>query len=163
MPSPQPSLPSLDPPAPGFAGLVDARRINVKLAAPDLEGAIGEILALLAGDPRVNDLARLREDILRRERLSASGLEAGIALPHARTSAVSDFVLAIGRCSAAISGKGGGPVRLIFVLGSPPDRISEHLTLIAGLARALSRADLRERLLQAPDAAEFARAFGAPS
>jgi len=120
------------------------------------EGVIKEMIRLLAGCPEVRDLQGLQRAVLARQKLQTPLLGNGVALPHARTAAVTEIVMAIGRCPEPVAfGPDKTPVRLVFLYGVPAHCISEYLAAVAQLARALKKAGTIEALLAAPDEARF--------
>ena len=46
-------------------------------------------------------------------------------------------------------------MRLIFLIGTPKQMVTDYLRVVGTLARLLRQDDLRQRLLDAPDAAAF--------
>ena len=62
------------------------------------ETVIKRMIQLLAGRAEVRDLPGLERAVLERQKLQPPLLGNGVALPHARTTAVTEIVLAIGRC-----------------------------------------------------------------
>lgn len=79
-----------------------------------------------------------------------------VALPHARTNAVSRMVLAVARTARPIPFDRDHPgVRLIFLIGTPKDAVSEYLQAVAVLSRLLRNAATRLGLQAAADEVEF--------
>jgi len=131
-------------------------RIVLGVEATTEEGVIKEMIRLLAGCPEVRDLQGLQRAVLARQKLQTPLLGNGVALPHARTAAVTEIVMAIGRCPEPVAfGPDKTPVRLVFLYGVPAHCISEYLAAVAQLARALKKAGTIEALLAAPDEARF--------
>ena len=124
------------------------------LAAESESGLIHEVAALLAGHPAIADQGRFVEAVLERQKLNPPLLGNGVALPHARTPAVKEIVFAAARCHDPVS-FGETPVRLVFLFGVPPHRISEYLAMTAFLARRLRDPVVLAGLLQAADAESF--------
>ena len=52
------------------------------------EGVIDEMIASLKENDRINDASLFKEGIMHRESLTSTGLGDGIAMPHAKTTAV---------------------------------------------------------------------------
>ena len=125
--------------------------ILLALKATDKEAAIREIASVLESSPAVTDFDLLLRDLFRRERNGGTGLEDGIALPHTRTEAVSDVVMAFGRSSEGVEfgSPDGRPAQLIFLLAAPKTDGQLYLKRLASLSRWLKRATFREALLQA--------------
>lgn len=140
------------------SSLVRSEHIDLQLKARTLESAIKELGALVKSHPAVRDSSALEHAILERERLSSTAVVPGIALPHARTSAARDFLLAIGRSAEGIPLPGvTEPIRLVFMLAAPMGKVGSHLAIVARLTRALAREPIRTSLLTEGNAEEFAR------
>ena len=120
------------------------------------EAAIRALHARLALLPEVTDPAGLMHDLMERTTVSSVCISADVALPHARTSAVSRLVLAVGRATPSVAFDAGHPaVRLVILIGTPKKQVTEYLQLVAGLARLLQPAPVQAALLAAPTEAEF--------
>ncbi|MBL9215931.1 MAG: PTS sugar transporter subunit IIA [Opitutaceae bacterium] len=134
--------------------LLDPAWVRLDLAAASEAEAVRLTCASLAGHRAVADLARLERDILQRVQLHSLQLAPGITFPHARTTAVRDFVLALSRWRLT----GSDPAQqanLLILLGTPSGRVTDHLAVLSSLARAFSQPDLREELLAAATPAAF--------
>ena len=73
-------------------------------------------------------------------------------LPHARVSGLERTVLLVGRVRDGLDfgAPDGSPVDLLFVLLSPADARSEHLRLLARVARIFAPEGILEKLRAAP-------------
>lgn len=93
-------------------------------------------------------LARLLE----REEDRSTGVGGGLALPHARLPGLERTVLLVGRAREGLdfAAPDGGPVDLFFLLLSPADAGSEHLRLLARVARIFAPEGILEKLRAAP-------------
>lgn len=130
--------------------------IILDLDASNEHDAIRAVADLLKGHSDVTDHDAFLAAVLERQKINPPLLGNGIALPHARTSVVKEVVFAVARCRQAIPfGEVGAPVRLIFLYGIPPHRVSEHLATTAALARRLRDPAIVESLLKAEDATHF--------
>lgn len=117
---------------------------------------IERLIQSLAGHPHVVDARELKRAVLERQQLQPPLLGNGVALPHARTPAVTELVMAIGRCREPVPfGPGRMPIRLVFLYGVPTHRISAYLDAVARLTRALRNPATLEAMLTTTDAAEF--------
>jgi mannitol/fructose-specific phosphotransferase system IIA component (Ntr-type) len=98
----------------------------------------------------------LCETLLLRERLGSTAIGKGVALPNARSIAVSEPRLIFGRSARGIDWRAADelPVRLVFLVVSPGESSlelhHEWLARAAAFARLLKN---RQRLLDAADAA----------
>ena len=97
---------------------------------------------------------------MERQKLQVPLLENGVALPHARTTAVTEIVAVIGRCQEPVAfGPDKVPVRLVFLYGVPLHYIREYLAVVAQLTRSLRTPGTLDALLAAEDDASFRRAL----
>ena len=79
-----------------------------------------------------------------------------IALPHARTDAVRQLVLAVARAPQGVAFDTSHPeVKLIFLIGTPKGAVTEYLRVVAALTRLLRPAAARKALMAARDETEF--------
>lgn len=94
-----------------------------------------------------------------RERLGSTGLGHGVAVPHGRMKGLKEAVGAFVRTRQPIpfEAPDGNGVSLIFVLLVPEKATDAHLQILSELAQLFSDRDLRQRLLDAPDAATLHR------
>jgi PTS system fructose-specific IIA component len=82
-----------------------------------------------------------------------TGLEGGIGIPHARSAAVTEATLGFARSAAGIDwGAEDGPAHLIFLIAAPAGGGSEHMTILAALARRLVRPAFKQALQDATSA-----------
>ena len=112
----------------------------------------------MAGALAAARVARTPEPILdalrRREALGSTGLGKGIAVPHARSTMVSERALLVARSSKGIEfdAVDGQPVHLCFLIVAPPlERDPIYLKLVAEIVRATRLARTRQKLIDAPD------------
>ncbi len=133
--------------------LITADLVDLGLDAADKQTAVRGLAQRLVDAGRVTDLDLFLTDVAAREEQMATGLEGGIGIPHCRSAAVTTPTLAFGRSGAGIDfGAPDGPAKLIFLIAAPDGGGSEHLKVLAALARRLVRAEFKQTLLDATDA-----------
>jgi PTS system fructose-specific IIA component len=141
------------------SSLITPELVDLDLAVSDRAAATRSLASLLAASGRVTDLDGFLADVAAREEQMPTGLEGGIGIPHARSTHVSEPSLAFGRTTAGVDfGAADGPAHLIFLIAAPAGGDSDHMTILASLARRLVHASFREALSNAVDAqatAEF--------
>jgi len=134
--------------------LITENLVVLDLAAPDRHEATRVLAEALYTQGRVTDLDGFVADVRRREDQMATGLPGGIGIPHARSAHVTEASLVFGRAKQGIDwGAEDGPATLVFLIAGPEGRDEDHLSVLATLARRLTRPDFRRALLEAPDAA----------
>ena len=140
-----------------IASLLSPETIRLELQARDKVPALREVAELLAQNKCVGNFEAFFNEIPQREQVSNTALGHDVAIPHARTDQCSDILIAVGRSRDGIDfeAKDGQPVRLIFLIGTPKQMVTDYLRVVGTLARLLRQDDLRQQLLDAPDAAAF--------
>jgi len=140
--------------------------LTLELVLPALPAqAKAEVLETLAAQvgrahPHV-DARRLADALHERERLSATALENGFAIPHARLAGLPGPLAALARSAAGIAcgAADGQPTQLFLLLIASAEQPGSSLKLLATAARLLSDARCRMRLLEAPTAVELLAVF----
>ncbi len=89
----------------------------------------------------------LYADALAREEKTSTGVPGGIAIPHCRSTAVTEATLAMARLAPAVDfGAKDGPADLVFFIAAPDGADQEHLKLLSKLARSLIKKDFTASL-----------------
>ncbi|MDQ0761271.1 fructose-specific PTS transporter subunit EIIC [Streptomyces canus] len=137
-----------------LSGYLSERTVKIALEARDKEAAIREMAELLARTGKVADLDELVATALRREEQGTTGLGEEIAIPHAKTDAVTRPVVGFARSAEGVEwgSLDGTKARLVFMISVPEAAAGdEHLRILALLSRKLMDPGFRERLIAAPD------------
>ncbi len=137
--------------------LLAPRLVNLELASTNQRDAILETADLLAGHPAMGSFEQFKKDLLEREGAGSTHLGGCVALPHARTAAVSEILVAAGRSQSGVPFSTlQEPVRLIFVVATPRSQISGYLATVGALARMLRDPVRLDQLLRCGASSEFA-------
>ncbi|SDM85031.1 PTS system, fructose-specific IIC component [Streptomyces sp. cf386] len=137
-----------------LSGYLTEPTVKVELDAADKESAIRELAGLLARTGKVADVDELVATALRREAQGTTGLGEEIAIPHAKTDAVTAPVVGFARSAEGVEwgSLDGTKARLVFMIAVPEAAAGdEHLRILALLSRKLMDPGFRERLLTAGD------------
>ncbi|MDO0933646.1 fructose-specific PTS transporter subunit EIIC [Streptomyces sp. DG2A-72] len=137
-----------------LSGHLTAQTVKVRLDASEKETAIREMAVLLARTGKVADVDELVATALRREAQGTTGLGEEIAIPHAKTDAVTAPVVGFARSAEGVEwgSMDGTKARLVFMIAVPEAAAGdEHLRILALLSRKLMDSGFRERLMAAPD------------
>ena len=127
------------------------------LAATERRGAIEELAKLLEADGRVSDVPTYVDAVWAREReTGGTGMESGIAIPHAKSPAVIRPSVAFGRSEIGVEfgAEDGSAADLIFLIAAPEGADDLHVRVLSRLARRLIHEGFRTALREAgsPDA-----------
>ncbi|WP_424213487.1 fructose-specific PTS transporter subunit EIIC [Streptomyces sp. BI20] len=139
-----------------LSGYLTERTVRTELASSDKEATIREMAEMLAGTGNVNDVDELVRVAMAREAQGTTGLGESIAIPHAKTDAVSAPTVGFARSTEGIEwgALDGTTAKLIFMISVPEAAAGdEHLRILALLSRKLMDTGFRERLTAAPDEA----------
>lgn len=129
--------------------------VILELDAKDKADAATQLAERLYAAGRVSDLDGFLRHVNAREHQLATGLPGGIGLPHARSEFVSRTSIAVGitKYGKALDfGAADGPATVILLIATPASSFSDHLEVLATLARSLSKESFRESLRRAYDA-----------
>jgi PTS system fructose-specific IIC component len=132
-------------------------QVILDLKVDDKFQVISQLIKTLEDCPEVVDRDKFARDIVKREEDFPTGLENGTALPHARTTAVTDLIMAFGRCKRGVDfgAPDGKPSFLVFLFGVPRDEIKDYLKTIARLSRMMKQDTFRRKLMSAGSAEEI--------
>ncbi|WP_308284831.1 fructose-specific PTS transporter subunit EIIC [Streptomyces longispororuber] len=143
-----------------LSGYLTEQTVKVQLDAHEKEAAIREMAGLLARTGKVADVEELVRTALRREEQGTTGLGEEIAIPHAKTDAVTAPVVGFARSAEGIEwgSMDGTKAKLVFMISVPEAAAGdEHLRILALLSRKLMDTGFRARLQEAPDEAAVLR------
>lgn len=119
----------------------------------DKRAVIEALAARVAEAGRATDAAALAADAWAREEKDETGLPGGIAIPHAKSAAVTRASLAFARLDPAVSfGAPDGGADLVFLIAAPDTAAEEHLAVLSRLARSLMREEFTGALRGATSA-----------
>jgi mannitol/fructose-specific phosphotransferase system IIA component (Ntr-type) len=106
-----------------LADLLKAGSVKVPLESTDKQGAINELVDLLAEQGRIRDADSVKKAVWLREMTGTSGIGNGVASPHGKSGACDDLVLAIGKAASPIDYEAadGKPVDYLCLLVGPLD------------------------------------------
>jgi PTS system fructose-specific IIC component/PTS system nitrogen regulatory IIA component len=100
----------------------------------------------------------VREDVLKalheREAKMSTGIQHGIAIPHGKTSAVSNMfgILGVSKRGIDYDSLDGKPVHLVMMLLAPPVEAERHLHLLQRMANILRNPDFYKDVISAGNA-----------
>ena len=144
-----------EPLDPYDAHLTTADMVILEMEAKDKPDATNQLAERRYAAGRISDLDGFLQNVNAREHQLATGLPGGIGLPHARSEFVSQTSIAVGIAKyghALDFGAADGPATVILLIATPASSFSDHLEVLATLARSLSKESFRESLRRAYDA-----------
>ncbi|WAB84152.1 fructose-specific PTS transporter subunit EIIC [Microcella daejeonensis] len=133
--------------------MITRELVSLDVALGDDKAAVIRSLAeRVVAQGRATDAGALFDDAWAREQQDATGLPGGIAIPHAKSPAVTEPALVFARLAPAVDfGAADGPSDLVFLIAAPADAPQAHLAVLSKLARSLMQDDFTASLRAATD------------
>lgn len=140
--------------------LLTPDRVVVPLSARDKAGVIAELTRHLV-DHSGGAFGEVLGAVKEREAVLSTGIGFGVAIPHARCSAVSELTLVCGVSPTPVpyDSIDGEPVQLFFLIVGPEASAGQHVKLLSRIARLVRRENVRERLCRAASPGDFYEAL----
>lgn len=137
--------------------------IAVGLQADSKEELLSKMVELAAKNPSVLDKGKVKTAIIERERIMSTGVGKGFAIPHGKTDAVSDIVLAFATTSEPVdySAMDNEPVRLVLLLISRDSDVGSRLKLLSRASKVMNSDSARKSLIAAKTSEEVLEIFRA--
>ena len=131
--------------------LINEQLICLNLHAKTKDDVFSEMAAILHQQGRINDIGQFLSDIYAREELGNTGFEEGVALPHAKSSAVIKPAVMIGVSQEGVEygAEDGQPSRLFFMIASPENGADHHIEVLAELSSKLIEEGFIKKFLNA--------------
>lgn len=119
--------------------LINANLIQLDLQANSKQEVFEELINILHAQGRISEKATFLNDIQAREELGNTGFEDGVAIPHAKSAAVTQPAVAIGVSKKGIDygAEDGLPSKLFFMIASPDGGDDHHIEVLAELSSKL--------------------------
>ena len=137
-----------------ISDFLEVRAVEADLGASNKPGVLRELVGLVLRVAPDLDPNQLVETLQRREKLQSTGIGDGVAIPHGKTPAVDRVMACVGRSKAGVDFQSldSMPTHLFFTLLVPESEHGLHLKALARVSRLLKDPNVRQALLDAPDA-----------
>jgi mannitol/fructose-specific phosphotransferase system IIA component (Ntr-type) len=141
--------------------LISPGIVKVPLESTGKPAVLRELVQILKDAGKIADVERALTAVNQREQLGSTGLELGIAVPHAKTDTVKTLTLAIGVSPRGIdfSSLDAKPSRLFFLMLAPPNQSGPHIQALAEIAKLSHSRSLCDAIVNARSAEEVVRLF----
>ena len=136
--------------------LIREEIVKVPLASDNKLDVMRELVQILKDAGEIDDVNGVLSAVQEREDKQSTGLEDGIAIPHAKAEAVDGLRLAIGIAPQGIDfdSLDGKPSKLFFLLLASPDSAGPHVVALAEIAKMAQSKAFCRALSNAETAAE---------
>lgn len=138
--------------------ITTAEIVELNIEATSKEEATRLLAKKLLAAGRLTDLDPYLAAVAAREEHFPTGIEGGIAIPHAQSDLVTVPSVAVATSEAGIDfGADDGPAHLIFLIAAPASGENTHLEILASLARKIMHEDFRDLLRSQTDPSKLAQ------
>lgn len=133
-----------------LASFLDPKRMAVGHPATSPKNLLKILVELAVRSGVSLDPSQVMHVLEKREAKCSTGIGNGLAVPHAAIEGLESTVLSVVALDHPVDfgAVDGEPVRLAMLVLSPPGRATEHLGLLARIARIFSRSDVIDRLAE---------------
>jgi len=127
------------------------------LRSTDKFEALRELIRRARVFRAIDARAAFEEAVIARERQQTTGFGHGVAVAHGRVRGVPRVLIALGvsRTGIPYDSPDGAPVKLLFVIASPPSLSLDYLQALSTLVRCLRDREARDSLIDASSAEEI--------
>ena len=128
--------------------LLKPEGVKIGASPADQADAIDQLVALQVASGNISDEVAYKEAILKREAEFSTAVGDGIAIPHAKTSAVKRPGLAAMTVEGGVDWKAadGKKSDLMFMIAAPEGEANTHLEILAKLAQMLMHEEFANAL-----------------
>ena len=111
--------------------------------------AIRELISKVSIFQQLNNIQKLEDAVIRREKKQSTGIGQGVAIAHGKTTEVSKTVVVLGISKQGISydSPDGLPVNFLFLIATPPHEDNNYLSALSVIARIISNNRFRNEIL----------------
>jgi mannitol/fructose-specific phosphotransferase system IIA component (Ntr-type) len=135
--------------------------VTTSLGGTDRKSVITALVGMIEKSGKILDPELALLDVLAHEKENSTGMENGIAIPHAKTDAVHELVACVGVAPKGIDFEclDRKPARIFVMTLSPKDGTGPHVRFLAEVARLLKEKKVRKRILAASSNEELFTVF----
>ncbi len=123
--------------------------IKIPLVQTAKNDVIAEMVDLVLTTGKITDRKAVLEAVLEREKMMSTGIGNSVAIPHGKSPAAEELVVALGITAGDIDFEAldGKPVRIVFLLVGPEKASSLHIKMLSRISRLLNQAAFRRKII----------------
>ncbi|NOR46362.1 MAG: hypothetical protein GQ534_12325, partial [Candidatus Delongbacteria bacterium] len=129
--------------------ILDPNCIELDLKGNTKEEVIKELVDILEKNGKITNKDDIFQEVMTRESSISTGMQNGLAIPHARTDGVKQVQIAIGFKKDGIEFESidGLPTKIIILIISSTKKNDPHIRVLAGISTYLHKKEFVENLL----------------
>lgn len=130
---------------------ITPRHVKIGLEGAGKADVVEELVGVLVDTGDVTDADTICDAVMKREAEGSTGLEKGVAIPHAKSDAVKrlSIVVGISRDGIEFDSQDGKPSHIFFLMVAPTSESGPHVQAIAKIVKMIKFDRFRDRLVKA--------------
>jgi fructose-specific phosphotransferase system IIA component len=145
----------------GLLAQIQRECITIDLQGNTKEEIITELVDLLDKNKKLHNRNEVLNDVLQREKIMSTGMQHGIAMPHAKTDGVKELCVAIGLKKDGVDFESidGEKSKLFVMVVSSKRNQDPHIQFLASISAILRDEERLHRIMKARSAEEIISFF----
>ncbi len=141
-----------------FSKIIDENLIEIELKSNSKDEVLKELLDIAGKSGKVKNYEEALTDLVNREKMMSTGLQKGIALPHAKTEAVDEMIVVIGikKDGVSFDSIDGKPSQFFAMILSPKGASGPYMQFLAALGSILNDDSLLQQMINCEDKSKLA-------
>jgi mannitol/fructose-specific phosphotransferase system IIA component (Ntr-type) len=131
--------------------LIQPEFVLMNFEATDKWEAIESLVDVLVGKGRISEEQRqpILDALVAREGIASTGMENGVALPHASVDILDEAVacVAVSRNGVPFESADDSLATILILLVIPRHRVQQHIRTLAAIARLLNVSEMRDAIV----------------
>ena len=130
--------------------ILDPNCIELDLKGSTKKEVVSELVNLLGIHGKIKNKEDIFTEVMERESVISTGLQNGLAIPHARTEGVEHVQIAVGfkREGIDFDSIDGQPAQIIILIVSSTKKNDPHIRVLAAISTYLHKKEFIEKLLE---------------
>lgn len=139
---------------PSLEQVLDIKNIDCHVTAASQQEVFQKLARMAKQNGISSDEAGVIEGLTAREKLSTTGMEKGIAIPHTELDSIKKSSIIILKLTEGVDWKAldGEPINIVIAMFIPKGKGNDHLKYLSEVSKRLVHRDFIDKLHQANDA-----------
>ena len=134
-----------------FKKLISPEVIVMDLKSETKDELLKEMVMVLANSGKVRNWEHVYTDVMDREKIMSTGMDRGIAIPHAKSEGVVSCCVAVGIKKEGVDfgSLDKEPSKIFFLIVSPKKANSPHLQILASISSVVRNKETLDKIFEA--------------
>ncbi len=141
--------------------LLDTQTILSNLEAKNKAEILQKLVSTLQSKVSGEQLDKIYEAVIEREKIMSTGVGKGLAIPHGKTAGIDETyaAFAILKNPVDYDAIDNEPVSMVFLLVGPQSSNSLHIKLLSRISRLMNNSEFREKLRDCQTSEDIIKQF----